>query len=41
MAGLPIRERFVKAGPLVMSSQQDVRRTLVDYQAGRFGQIAR
>ncbi len=39
MAGLPIREPFVKAGPLVMSSQEDVRRTLVDYQAGRFGRI--
>jgi redox-sensitive bicupin YhaK (pirin superfamily) len=39
MAAKPIRERFVKHGPLVMSSAADVRQTLVDYANGRFGRI--
>jgi redox-sensitive bicupin YhaK (pirin superfamily) len=40
MAGHPIREQFVKAGPLVMSTAADVRRTLDDYAEGRFGRIS-
>ena len=36
----PLREPFVKHGPLVMSSLADVRRTLTDYAAGKFGKIA-
>jgi redox-sensitive bicupin YhaK (pirin superfamily) len=39
VAGEPIRERFVKHGPLVMSSSQDVRQTLSQYAEGRFGHI--
>ncbi len=39
MAAKPIREPFVKAGPLVMSTADDVRRTLVQYADGRFGRI--
>jgi redox-sensitive bicupin YhaK (pirin superfamily) len=39
MASRPLREAFVKHGPLVMSSITDVRRTLDDYAAGRFGSI--
>jgi len=38
-AAKPIREAFVKAGPLVMSTAEDVRRTLRDYAGGRFGHI--
>jgi redox-sensitive bicupin YhaK (pirin superfamily) len=40
MAGRPLREPFAKHGPLVMSSFADIRRTLADYAAGRFGKIA-
>jgi redox-sensitive bicupin YhaK (pirin superfamily) len=39
MAATPIREPFVKHGPLVMSSAADVERTLADYAGGRFGRI--
>jgi redox-sensitive bicupin YhaK (pirin superfamily) len=38
-AAKPIRERFVKHGPLVMSSEADIRRTLADYAGGRFGRM--
>jgi redox-sensitive bicupin YhaK (pirin superfamily) len=38
-AAKPIRERFVKHGPLVMSSEADVRQTLADYASGRFGRM--
>lgn len=40
MASPPLHETFVKHGPLVMSSSADVRRTLADYAAGKFGTIA-
>lgn len=40
MAAKPIREPFVKHGPLVMSTEADVRRTLADYAEGKFGRIA-
>lgn len=40
MASPPLQEAFVKHGPLVMSSSADVRRTLADYAAGKFGKIA-
>lgn len=40
LAAKPIRERFVKHGPLVMSTADDVRHTLACYAHGRFGQIA-
>ncbi|WP_198351311.1 pirin family protein [Flavisphingomonas formosensis] len=39
MAGKPIREAFFKHGPLVMSSADEVRRTLSDFAQGRFGRI--
>ncbi|MBU3077334.1 pirin family protein [Sphingomonas quercus] len=39
MAGRPIRETFVKHGPLVMSTADDVRRTLADFAGGKFGRI--
>ncbi len=40
MASPPLHETFVKHGRLVMSSSADVRRTLADYAAGKFGNIA-
>lgn len=39
MAAKPIREPFVKYGPLVMSTEADVRRTLANYADGKFGRI--
>jgi redox-sensitive bicupin YhaK (pirin superfamily) len=39
MAAKPIRESFVKHGPLVMSTEADVRRTLAHYAEGKFGRI--
>jgi redox-sensitive bicupin YhaK (pirin superfamily) len=39
MAARPIREPFVKHGPLVMTTEADVRRTLAWYAEGKFGRI--
>lgn len=39
MAGKPIHESFVKHGPLVMTTADDVRRTLANYAEGKFGRI--
>src|SRR5262249_14970423 len=39
MAAKPIRESFVKRGPLVMSTEADVQRTLANYADGKFGRI--
>ncbi|MDR6291476.1 MULTISPECIES: pirin family protein [Inquilinus] len=39
IAAKPIREAFVRHGPLVMSTAADVRRTLVRYAEGSFGRI--
>jgi redox-sensitive bicupin YhaK (pirin superfamily) len=39
MAAEPIREAFVKHGPLVMSTEADIRRTLACYAEGKFGRI--
>lgn len=41
MAAKPIRESFVKHGPLVMSTEEDVARTLENYADGRFGIVRR
>jgi len=41
MAARPIGEAFVKHGPLVMSTEEDVRRTLADYADGQFGRVPR
>lgn len=39
LAGKPIHEAFVKHGPLVMTTAEDVRRTLARYADGQFGHI--
>lgn len=39
IVGTPIREPFVKHGPLVMSTVDDIRRTLIGYANGKFGRI--
>jgi redox-sensitive bicupin YhaK (pirin superfamily) len=41
MSAGPIRESFVKHGPLVMSSEDEVAKTLANYADGRFGNIKR
>jgi redox-sensitive bicupin YhaK (pirin superfamily) len=38
-AAKPIHEPFVKHGPLVMSTEADVRRTLAYYAEGKFGRV--
>jgi redox-sensitive bicupin YhaK (pirin superfamily) len=40
LAAKPIQEHFVKHGPLVMSSVDDITETLSRYATGHFGQIA-
>lgn len=40
IAARPILEEFVKAGPLVMSTAADVRRTIASYAKGEFGRIS-
>lgn len=39
LAAAPIRESFVKHGPMVMSTLADVRQTIAGYAASQFGQI--
>lgn len=39
MAAKPIHEPFVKHGPLVMSTADEVRQTLAGYADGRFGRL--
>ncbi|TCR60785.1 pirin family protein [Bosea sp. BK604] len=39
MAAKPIRESFVRRGPLVMSTVADVERTLAGYAKGEYGRI--
>lgn len=39
MAAKPIREPFVRHGPLVMSTEEDVRSTLAKYAEGPFGSV--
>jgi redox-sensitive bicupin YhaK (pirin superfamily) len=39
IAAKPIREPFVKHGPLVMSTAAEVRQTLARYAGGGFGRI--
>jgi hypothetical protein len=39
LAGSPIREPFVKHGPLVLSTATEIRQTLASYAAGKFGHI--
>jgi redox-sensitive bicupin YhaK (pirin superfamily) len=41
LAGVPLREPVARYGPFVMNSEAEIRRAIVDYQAGRMGEIAR
>ena len=40
LAGEPIREPVVGYGPFVMNSEAEIRQSILDYNRGRFGQLA-
>lgn len=41
IGGVPLREPIVRHGPFVMNTEDEIRQAIVDYQAGRMGEIAR
>ncbi|MGV2287075.1 pirin family protein [Trinickia sp. YCB016] len=40
LGGVPLNEPIVRYGPFVMNTEDEIRQAVVDYQAGRMGQIA-
>jgi redox-sensitive bicupin YhaK (pirin superfamily) len=41
LAGVPLHEPVARYGPFVMNTEAEIRRAILDYQAGRMGEIAR
>ncbi len=39
LGGVPMKEPVVRYGPFVMNTEDEIRQAVVDYQAGRMGQI--
>ncbi|MGN6085091.1 pirin family protein [Trinickia sp.] len=40
IGGAPLNEPIVRHGPFVMNTEDEIRQAIVDYQAGRMGEIA-
>ena len=40
IGGAPLSEPIVRHGPFVMNTEDEIRQAIVDYQAGRMGEIA-
>ena len=40
IAGVPLNEPVARYGPFVMNSPGEIRQAMIDYQTGRFGEIA-
>ncbi len=40
IGGVPLNEPIVRHGPFVMNTEDEIRQAIVDYQAGRMGEIA-